>query len=279
MSNDTRTCEVVECSKPRKSRGLCNTHYERLRRTGSVELAVKPIVCTIEDCDKPVAARGMCLMHYKRVRRNGSPDRDEFSATCTVCGDPARAKGLCSTHYQRMRLTGSVTLRIANCDRCGIEFQPKGSAKWCDECKRDGAREYTKGWYRANRLHALEYAKKRNATEHARSLRRAWMDANRTKARLWTLNRRAAIREATVGTVSIEGIEARWEYYGGKCWLCGADGEQTDHVKPLNKGGLHVLSNLRPICKSCNSSKRDRWPLETLADLPRFEGLSLQRII
>jgi len=35
-----------------------------------------------------------------------------------------------------------------------------------------------------------------------------------------------------------------------------------DHVKPLNKGGMDCLSNLRPACPGCNRSKRDRWPYQ-----------------
>ncbi|WP_461165382.1 HNH endonuclease [Arthrobacter sp. R4-81] len=44
--------------------------------------------------------------------------------------------------------------------------------------------------------------------------------------------------------------------------MCGIEGAtQTDHVKPISKGGSHCLANLRPICQSCNSSKGGRWPL------------------
>jgi 5-methylcytosine-specific restriction endonuclease McrA len=32
------------------------------------------------------------------------------------------------------------------------------------------------------------------------------------------------------------------------------------HVKPIAKGGAEMLCNLRPICRSCNASKCDKWP-------------------
>lgn len=49
-------------------------------------------------------------------------------------------------------------------------------------------------------------------------------------------------------------------YY--KCVSCGkwfTKSEITvDHIIPKRKGGLDVISNLQAMCRSCNSSKRDR---------------------
>ncbi|MBE6876714.1 MAG: HNH endonuclease [Ruminococcus sp.] len=49
-------------------------------------------------------------------------------------------------------------------------------------------------------------------------------------------------------------------YY--KCVACGKwfpKSEITvDHIIPKRKGGLDVISNLQAMCRSCNSSKRDR---------------------
>jgi 5-methylcytosine-specific restriction endonuclease McrA len=55
---------------------------------------------------------------------------------------------------------------------------------------------------------------------------------------------------------------ARFSMWGGRCWICGIDGASAeDHVKPISKGGWHCLSNLRPVCLSCNARKRASWPL------------------
>ena len=65
--------------------------------------------------------------------------------------------------------------------------------------------------------------------------------------------------------------DARWAMWGGRCWVCGVAGAtEEDHVKPLSAGGSHTLSNLRPICKSCNASKRGSWPLSPERLAPRF---------
>lgn len=59
-------------------------------------------------------------------------------------------------------------------------------------------------------------------------------------------------------------LQDRLAYYGGACWMCGADTSQVglhwDHVKPLSRGGVDLASNLRPSCPPCNMSKGANWP-------------------
>ena len=43
--------------------------------------------------------------------------------------------------------------------------------------------------------------------------------------------------------------------WGGKCAYCGAPATAIDHAIALTRGGTHWPANLRPSCKSCNSSK------------------------
>lgn len=44
--------------------------------------------------------------------------------------------------------------------------------------------------------------------------------------------------------------------YGNICLCCGEVKALTvDHVIPLSKGGTNDISNIQPLCKSCNSSK------------------------
>lgn len=74
--------------------------------------------------------------------------------------------------------------------------------------------------------------------------------------------RRRAQKLATmVGPVTVALLEAKRAYWGNRCWLCGGEATEMDHVKPLTKGGAHMLCNLRPACRSCNARKRDTWPL------------------
>lgn len=89
---------------------------------------------------------------------------------------------------------------------------------------------------------------------------RKWHKANPDRARAAGARRRS--RRAAVPTVNftVDQLSQRWAYYGNKCWVCGVAATATDHVKPLSKGGAHMLCNLRPICQPCNSSKKDKWP-------------------
>jgi 5-methylcytosine-specific restriction endonuclease McrA len=74
--------------------------------------------------------------------------------------------------------------------------------------------------------------------------------------------RRRALNETASGFATPEQVEARWEYYRGKCWMCRKPATDMDHVKPLSRGGSNWPSNLRPACQSCNSRKGSRWPFE-----------------
>jgi 5-methylcytosine-specific restriction endonuclease McrA len=52
----------------------------------------------------------------------------------------------------------------------------------------------------------------------------------------------------------------QWEYvlslYDHKCLCCGTKYNITvDHIVPLSEGGSHSMSNVQPLCDSCNSRK------------------------
>jgi hypothetical protein len=61
---------------------------------------------------------------------------------------------------------------------------------------------------------------------------------------------------------------------GGKCVRCGAVDDLTvDHIFPQSIGGTHAISNLRCLCRSCNSARPVAGP-ELIADLA-IDGLTL----
>jgi 5-methylcytosine-specific restriction endonuclease McrA len=92
----------------------------------------------------------------------------------------------------------------------------------------------------------------------------AWARANPQMVNERNRRYRARKAKATIGIVTPALLEAKLAYWGNRCWMCGDDPDTWDHVKPLNKGGPHMLANLRPACWSCNSSKSDRWPFAVI---------------
>jgi len=47
------------------------------------------------------------------------------------------------------------------------------------------------------------------------------------------------------------------ELYGNRCLACGDTGValEADHVVPLTRGGTDGISNIQPLCESCNRRK------------------------
>jgi 5-methylcytosine-specific restriction endonuclease McrA len=225
--------------------------------------------CEAPGCVKPVLAKARCRVHYARMAKHGSFDLPVKPppAICSVdgCSTVVRCKDLCGRHYQRMRTFGTTEYAPTPCAMCGEPFMKSGGGKWCEGCRLAGNREYTRRWRERNAEHVLDYSRRYARANPGK--RREWMDVNRAAVQMWTLNRRARIRAATSVRFTSDQLSARWAYYGDRCWLCGAVATATDHVKPLGKGGAHMLCNLRPICKPCNSAKRDRWPLSELGKL------------
>lgn len=138
----------------------------------------------------------------------------------------------------------------------------------------DRRQEYALRWQRANRDKVAEYNRRwRKAhPEYKRHWRKKHPDKGkqyyqrafeRDPERLRERNRRrhAYERQALTLDFTSEQLDQRMSMFGYRCWMCGADFEHVDHVKPISKGGAHVLANLRPACESCNKAKGARWPL------------------
>jgi 5-methylcytosine-specific restriction endonuclease McrA len=62
-------------------------------------------------------------------------------------------------------------------------------------------------------------------------------------------------RRARLGDDVIEDVVYRAVIASGPCVYCGDRATTADHVRPLSSGGRHVIENLVPACRSCNSSK------------------------
>lgn len=87
---------------------------------------------------------------------------------------------------------------------------------------------------------------------------RQWAKANPDKVRVKSQNRRAKVKK---GGGRITGTEWRdlKEKYNHACLCCGRREPEIkltlDHVNPLDNGGTNHISNIQPLCLSCNDRK------------------------
>lgn len=183
------------------------------------------------------------------------------------------------------------------CTRCVVD-QPisgfnrraasrDGHQACCKACERIAKRSH----YVRNREAILAEMRARNAADPTRNRQKArawaqrnptrskersrqWRDANRDLVREWgkafarrypdrvranTTIQRAKRRGAPRVPFTAAQLTLRMSIFPG-CWICGGPKQTIDHVKPLAKGGTHMLGNLRPACIPCNCSKQDTWP-------------------
>ena len=122
-------------------------------------------------------------------------------------------------------------------------------------------RQRAKDWARAHKDLIAERDRKRYAREKEARIARAaqWKKDNPFSVKQCDQKRRAILQGAAgYNYTTAEHIKARFEMWGGMCYMCGKPANSVDHVIPISKGGAHFPANLRPACISCNSSKGAR---------------------
>ena len=172
--------------------------------------------------------------------------------TSGACGPPIR-------HGARKGMSATGTA-------AGYERHRRAGEAPCGEC-RAADNEKRRRYYAANvdvaRAKRREYAREHRAVMSARA--KEWDAANPERRRKRGRENQARRRARILGTGSIpftpEQLALRLSMWPG-CWVCGGSPTEVDHVKPLAKGGAHMLANLRPICQHCNRTKHKRWPFE-----------------
>ncbi|MEW2568353.1 HNH endonuclease [Streptomyces sp. NPDC047070] len=164
---------------------------------------------------------------------------------------------------------------MKTCTKCRkskalTEFSP-GRAR-CKSCRAEVAREQRAASPEAHKEASRRY--RENHTDKAKAAGRrhyhgnkayyaakntAWVKGNPEANRARRARYRARKLAAPGGGVSLaEWIILRDSY--GCCISClRTDGPlEPDHVEPLAQGGRDHIDNIQPLCRSCNSSKKDR---------------------
>lgn len=106
-------CSIEDCAARHYARGYCNKHYNRELRAGTLPARELMKDKSCELCDRPAKIYGICNGHYQRLKRGApllSPWReDRPKRTCIIddCDRPHCARGLCRLHHFR-RLAGTA---------------------------------------------------------------------------------------------------------------------------------------------------------------------------
>ena len=111
-------CSVQDCERPIQAKGLCSTHYQRMRKGTPLDAPMRKrketwTRCTVPGCDRWSFAREMCQMHYWRWRTKGDAGEAEMLR-------PGGSKFVSANGYVRIHMPGHPN---ANCDGYVLEHR------------------------------------------------------------------------------------------------------------------------------------------------------------
>lgn len=143
-------CSVSECSSPKRSKGLCQQHYDNLRRRGDVNIFPKSkrgvyTECSVDGCNEKHKGKGYCAHHlyslktYGDVHTASTLEKRHYSENCSVteCSAGSHKAGMCSHHYYSFNkygdpLAASYALSYDG-SRCSVDYctNPAKSRGYC----------------------------------------------------------------------------------------------------------------------------------------------------
>lgn len=137
--------------------------------------------------------------------------------------------------------------------KCKSCYDTGRSGNWDRSVEgRQWRREYDKLKYARNRERYIEYSKR-------------YAQANPDKRCLYAQNKKHRRRLLTDGGITSRELAAWRRTQPKVCYWCGARNLKRitiDHYIPLSRGGKHEVGNLVIACKSCNSSKHAKDPIQ-----------------
>ena len=150
---------------------------------------------------------------------------------------------------------------------------------------KDYQKQYQKSWKKQQRVENTEYAQRQRVSksqyaksEKGKSVTKTWRQRNKNIIR--ELNRRRKMRNAQVfGSHTQEEWESKKSSFNYRCAECEVEEAglsqiypnaqfhklTRDHIIPISKGGTDFISNIQPLCITCNASKHDKVDLNDLS--------------
>lgn len=283
-------CSVDDCANEFIAFGMCQTHYLRVKRSGSTDEPKRVHnVCSVDGCELKATRKGLCNKHYSRVRLSGTTDDPTYGKSiCSVtdCGKFVKGHGLCYTHLDKQKKYGDplltfAALKVKNpCEQCGSEIAMSfHSLKYCSHrCykrARAGSPDKIECVECSTLFKFYEGAKTCSgecAAIRRRKIVREWNDAQKAdpvyleRRRVAQQRRRAKINGLARDMFSFKDIADRDKW---SCRLCGEKVDRKikypnklspslDHIVPISKGGGHTKENVQLAHLHCNMQKSDK---------------------
>lgn len=267
-----KTCKAGHRFKPNTGRGclICASEKQREYRERIKNDPVRGAAVRKRDAE------------YRRKRYAEDPEWRERVRRHTV-----------EAHKRRKVREPDLVDRLRENGRAHYAKKSKSSAYKALLRKRSRLRRANPEYREQERLRALESDRSRNADPAVRERKAAYMRERFQRAAVRALHRtNNHKRRARLAGGEASGVTAaQWSRICGRysrdgkvfCAYCKRVGPVTqEHVVPIARGGPDAPTNVRPACKRCNCSKRDRliseWHLApkllTTSELRSFNRLT-----
>lgn len=193
----------------------------------------------------------------------------EATKICTKCELP---KLLGEFYANRL----NPNQKMSQCKSCICAYQRQQRKAHPATVKEIEHRSRTK-----NRETQLASARKIYYASREKRLRqlKAWrLTSTKYKQAYGEANNARRMRKGGIpGSHTPEEWEALCKSFDYRCVCCGRSGDLTrDHVVPIsNPSSSDFISNIQPLCNSCNCSKRDRHTVDYRANPFTGKGQSL----
>jgi 5-methylcytosine-specific restriction endonuclease McrA len=202
-----------------------------------------------------VSAKSFCKPHYDQdyYQRTRDKQRARRREWYVANADEVKAKSKAAYHADPERKKAQSRDWQVRHPGYQREYDAKRYAE-----RREELLAQKRAYYVLNRAEMIERARtwaQANPDER-RAIQRRWKKTERGRlSDLANAHARLARKRGAPGRATPEQMTSRWNYYGGRCWMCYAVADQYDHVIPLARGGTNWPSNLRPACGPCNQKK------------------------
>jgi 5-methylcytosine-specific restriction endonuclease McrA len=159
--------------------------------------------------------------------------------------------------------------RIKRCSKCKkiksvSEFHKNkaevdGLCYWCKECNKAHVKKYYQNNSEKRKSYSRDYRQKNPSAiyQYNKRYKNNHLETTRAFFRVYTHKRRA-LMQSNGGEFSMTQFLALIEFYcaSGNCLGCGKNCKfDADHVIPIILRGENTISNIQPLCHSCNSRK------------------------